>query len=284
VGEKNLKKFGIFAVMLLLIAPIAIQTSAIIPPPTDFYFHPDLIAGAELEWQLKKNAFNFEGVEEVDYDIVAGIEWGVGSVFKIVLTQNLNDLPLTDPSDLFGYEGDWADFYLDGVLITENSTDIEFFDYSTSLVYGLFETGVFPFILPLTYDYGTGNESFFQLFYDELKLNEFTDTPEPGITIFYTVSMDEKRLTVNTGMDMSISEYGFSLKGEVDASIVYDVQDGVLDEIKIFVKASAMGFTIKYNFLLVNTTSPVNLDFEWISGIVAFLSIGVMVVFLKRRR
>jgi hypothetical protein len=279
-----LKKIGIFAVMLILIAPIAISTNAVIPPPVDFYFHPDLVAGAEIEWQLKKNGFNFEGVEDTDFDIVAGTEWGVGSVFKMVLNENLNDLPLTDPAELFSYAGDWADFYLDGVLITENSTDIEFFGFSTSLVYGLFETGIFPFIMPLTYNYGSGNESFFDLFYDELKLNEFTDTPEPGITIFYTVAMDEKRLTVTTGIDMKISEYGFTVKGEVDANIIYDIQDGVLDEIKIFMKASAMGFTIKYNFLLVNITSPVNLDFEWISGIVAFLSIGVMVVFLKRRR
>ena len=120
--------------------------------------------------------------------------------------------------------------------------------------------------------------------YDELKASEFTDTPEPGITMWYAVTMDEKRLTVNTGIDMKLSEYGITVKGEVDADVIYDIQDGVLDEIMIFVKASAMGFTIKYNFLLVNITSPVKLDFEWISGIVAFLSIGVMVIFLRRRR
>ena len=281
--KKKLKKIGIATVLFLILTPLVIQTSAV-TVPDGFYFHPELIAGAELEWQLKKNAFNFEGLEDVDYDIVAGIEWAVGSVFKLVLTQNLNDLPLTDPVDLFLYTGDWADFYLDDVLITENSTDIEFFDYTTDLIYGAFTAGTFPFILPLTYVYGTTNSSFFELFYNELKLNEISEEPEPGVQIYYTVSLTEKKLDVETGVNINLSEGGVTLKGEVKANIIYDAIDGVLDEIRIFMKVSVLGFTIKYNFLLQNITSPNNLAFEWVSGLVAFFGIGLVIVAMKKRR
>ncbi len=281
--KNKLKKIGIVTVLFLIIAPIALQTSAV-TVPDGFYFHHELTEGAVLEWQLKKNAFNFEGMEDVDYDIVAGVEWGVGSVFKIKLTQNLNDLPLTNPEELFTYSGDWALFYLDDVLITENSTDIEFFDYTTGLLYGTFAAGIFPFILPLTYVYGSTNSSFFELFYTELEANEISESPEPGVTVYYTVDLTTKKLVVKSGLDMKLSEGGITVSGEVSVDIVYDVLDGVLEEIKIYMKASAMGFSIKYNFLLQNITSPVNLDFEWVSGLVAFFGIGVLVVLMKRRR
>jgi len=281
--KNKLKKIGIVTVILLILTPLALQTSAV-TVPDGFYFHPELTAGAVLEWQLKKNAFNFEGLEDVDYDIVAGIEWAVGSVFKLVLTQNLNDLDLANPAELFQYTGDWADFYLDDVLITGNSTDIEFFDYTTDLIYGAFASGTFPFILPLTYRYGSTNESFFDLFYNELKLNEISEEPEPGVQVYYTVSLTEKKLDVETGININLSEGGVTLKGEVTANIVYDSIDGVLEEISIFMKVSVLGFTIKYNFLLQNITSPNNLAFEWVTGLVAFFGIGVIVVALKKRR
>jgi len=278
-----MKKIGIVTVLFLLIAPIAIQTSAV-TIPDGFYFHPELVAGAELEWELKKNAFNFDTGEDVDYDIVAGIEWGVGSVLKIVLLQDLNDLVLADPSDLFAFGGEWAEFYLDGVLITENSTDIELFGYSPLLYGAAYESALFPFILPLTYTYGSTNESFFDRFYNELKAEEFTNTTEEGITMYYTVELTTKKLVVDTGIDMKLTEEGITISGEVNAQIVYDVQDGVLDVFQIKMKVSVLGFTIKYNFLLQNITSPVNLDFEWVSGMVAFFGIGVIVVALKKRR
>jgi len=278
-----MKKIGIVTVLFLLLTPLVIQTSAV-TIPDGFYFHPELIAGAELEWELKKNAFNLEGIEDVDYDIIAGIEWSVGSVFKLVLTQNLNDLPLTDPAELFTYSGAWAEFYLDDVLITANSSEIEFFDYSTGLLYGIFTAGIFPFILPLNYIYGSTNESFFELFYNELKTNEISESPEPGVDIYFTVDLTTKKLVVESGVNMKLSEGGITISGEVTATIVYDVLDGVLDEIKIFMKASALGFTIKYNFLLQNITSPNDLAFEWVTGLVAFFGIGVIVVTLKKRR
>ncbi len=281
--KKKLKKIGIVTVILLILTPLVLQTSAV-TVPDGFYFHPDLTTGAVLEWELKKNAFNFEGVDDVDYDIVAGVEWGVGSVFKMVLTQDLNDLPLTNPEELFTYSGDWADFYLDDVLITENSTDIEFFDYTTGMLYGTFASGLFPFILPLTYVYGSTNSSFFELFYTELKANEISESPEPGVEVYYTVELTEKKLVVNSGVDMKLSEGGITVSGEISLDIIYDAIDGVLEEIKIFMKVSVLGFTIKYNFLLQNITSPNNMAFEWVTGLVAFFGIGVIVVSLKKRR
>ena len=281
--KNKLKKIGIVTVILLILTPLVLQTSAV-TVPDGFYFHPDLTTDAVLEWQLKKNAFNFEGLEDVDYDIVAGVEWGVGSVFKMVLTQDLNDLPLTNPEELFTYSGDWAEFYLDDVLITENSTDIEFFDYTTGMLYGTFAGGIFPFILPLTYVYGSTNSSFFELFYTELKANEISEEPEPGVEIYYTVELTEKKLEVNSGVNMKLSEGGITITGDITLDIVYDALDGVLEEIKIYMKVSAMGFTIKYNFLLQNITSPNNLAFEWVTGLVAFFGIGVIVVALKKRR
>jgi len=147
-----------------------------------FYYSGELVAGKELEWELKE----FVSEETAtSVEMFYGHSMAVGDIFKIEILEDINSLTLADYGALFTTATPWANFYIDDVLITTNASYITFLGQDLGELTAS-PLGALPLIIPTTLVVGGENQSFFD---DLLTDAAFTDTTMEveGFTVIMSI-------------------------------------------------------------------------------------------------
>jgi hypothetical protein len=264
----------ILALATILIFSFSISGNAIVYAATieGFTYSDKLVAGVELAWTLKEfEATSEEGLEDAYIPLTATKNMSKGDVFKIVLSQNLNDLSLLSMGELYYTTQPWGEFFLNGVSLGTNAAALIWTTF-----YGTSGFLMSSHIIPVTVELATGNMSYFDYLEDD----------------FLGLSEEESEgITIKNTADAFIMKYNFrasitfliTMSVKMNLEIVYNKEWGVLSKYDLTESVKFGGESAKIRMLYeINNEEIKVAPFSWIVGFISIFVTGAVI--LRRRK
>ncbi len=231
---------------------------------SDMSFSDKIVPGTEITWRLE--TFETNDPEAEDWEIVAGHPINVGDLFKLNVTEDPDTLGLTHPVDLFLAGVSWCDFYLNDVWMTDNVTDIDWFDWGQSTEI------IILYIFPITVTLPTGQENFFEYLHNYLKDLDLGDDGTVSSKLTDTTLTIEEKIKIRIELFFGSYTKDFNLK------IVFNLEWGVAVLIDMELKED----DVKTRVVLETGLEEIAVPFEWIYGLFALLIMGLVTIGKKK--
>jgi len=239
-----------------------------------FDFSNKLVTGTEISWILTKYDVTPETTaDQYAFTITNGKNMSEGDIFHIKFLQNLNDLDLDYFGDLYDTMEQWGEFFLNGVSIGKNASEIYWYgpDYYGSVVLTV------P-ILPITLQLQTGSENYFDYIYDTF--SSLPDNETEDITMKNTESI----FSIKVEYHDSVVLFFGSSKIDYELEVVYNKEWGVLAKYELYKKVSGDLSTSEVNILYETEVENIKVaPFSWTSSFIAIFITGI-VILVKRRK
>ncbi len=239
-----------------------------------FDFSNKLVTGTEISWILTKYDVTPETTaDQYAFTITDEKNMSEGDIFHINFLQNLNDLDLDYFGDLYYTEEQWGEYYLNGVSIGKNASEIYWYgpDYYGSVVLTI------P-ILPITLQLSTGSENYFDYIYDIF--TSLPDNETEDITMENTESIFSIKVEYH---DSAVLFFGSS-KIDYELEVVYNKEWGVLAKYDLYKKVSGDLSNSEVNILYETEVEDIKVaPFSWTSSFIAIFIVGI-VILVKRRK
>lgn len=169
-----------------------------------------LIPGATYEWQV--TTLTTTGSISTPFLDYGNESLEQGDLFSVKIIDDVNNVTGGDPNELLNPVNTWAEFYLNGIYKTNNTSEIGILDLGwTMLTY-------IDFLQPASYTNSTGNYSYIEVLYENfanVKFEERTDVKYHGYYELYylkfkqTSSLSSKTWTIKMQMHEDYLEDDF---------------------------------------------------------------------------
>jgi len=264
---KTMKK-NVYVCLALFLLSFSTFTVSAQPPGwneiIDIGFSDKIVPGTEITWRLKTFETNDPEVE--NWNIVAGQVLNEGDLFKLNVTEDPDNLGFTHPNDLFFSSESWCDFYLNDVFLTDNITEIDWFNWQQSV--GI----VVAYIFPITVTFDTGEENFFDYLYNYL------DDLDIGDEGSVSAKKTKTTLTVEEHVKIKVELFFGSFTYEYNLKIVFNLEWGVAVLIDMEVKSD----DVETRVVLETGIEEIAVPYEWLYGFFAFLLMGLVIIRKKK--
>ena len=117
---EKIKKLGLFTLLLFTFSLFSTRTHAVTLKGVTF--HEDLVSGYEIKFEVKickVTPKEYEGIVRID--LMSGAYPEKGDNITIKFLKDPDDYSLTT-HDIFSFSEPWAEFYLNDVLLTNDSS------------------------------------------------------------------------------------------------------------------------------------------------------------------
>jgi len=238
----------------------------------NLYYSDYIVPGEELEW----NVVTF--VKEADFNWTIKGDQLVeeGDSIKFLIKNDPDELALTDVEAL-QYTGlAWADFYLNDIYLGDNSSlhdyYIDGFDEMEDYDWG--------YLLPPERDTGTGKTNYFEDIYDEMQPDCFNN--ESGL-LEVILTNDLFHLNWESYIEEPIPTAAGTVEIDRRVEISYNLEWGYLDRMKIYESSITDDEQEILELVLENSRSTQTTPLEWVAGLVALFTIGIIAIYVRRR-
>lgn len=198
-----------------------------------------------------------------------------GDVLKFEITVDPDDLTLTDIVDLHFTDQEWAEFYLNDVLLGNDASALNFFisPFESDYIF-------WAYLLPTELNFTTGNIGTFDYLYDMIEPLEYDN--ESGL---YDAEITSDLFHVNweyhyTGIVIFV---GDAIKTDRIVEVSYNLEWGYLDRIKIYESHQVGSNKEVVELVLLNANSTQKVPINWTTGLFALSIIGLVAVYIRRR-
>ncbi len=276
-----MKKKALLILSILVLSVTAFTFSTVNAQLADgFYYSGELVAGKELEWELKE--LIAEGSTEPEIHIFYGYPMAKGDVFKIKLLEDLNSLTLANYGALFTTTTPWANFYINDVLITNNASEISFIGEDMANITDS-PLAALPLIIPTTLVVGGENQSFFD---DLLTDAAYTDTTMEveGFTVALSIYTKGSLFITEMSMKGDLDFFGMEMTVDMTFELSFNMDLGILH--KIYVDSyTKMGTEEVSSTVLFQSTENVGvgIPFHWVYGLMGLFILGLAYTTFKRK-
>ena len=256
----------------LLLFLLSFSTFSVTAQPPDWNdiigveYSDMIVPGTEITWLLK--TFTTNDPDPEDWNIVAGHVFNEGDLFILNVTQDPDTLGFTHPIDMYLSGVSWCDFYLNDEFLTDNITDIDWFDWGQSVEV------ITAYILPITITIGTEQQNFFDYLYNYLKDVNFGDDGS------LSVKKTDTTLTIKEHVKFTVPGglFGGDFTYEYDLKIVYNLEWGVA----VLIDMAQETNDVKTNVVLETGIEEIAVPYEWVYGFFALLLMGLAAIRRKK--
>lgn len=241
----------------------------------DFYYSDYIVPGEVLEWNVVKF------VKEADFNwtIKTGYLVEEGDIIKFMVKKDPDELTLTGAEALQYTDQYWADFYLNDNYLGDNSSEYDYYiDSFDEMDNGPDHHS--GYLLPPERDSATGRVGYFDCLYDEMVLNQYEN--ESGL---FEVEMTDDLFLFNweSHKEEPLSTAAGTKEIDRIVEISYNLEWGYLDRMKIYESSITDDEQEILELVLENSRSTQTTPLEWVAGLVALFTIGIIAIYVRRR-
>ena len=235
----------------------------------DFTYSDSISVGSEFSWEVAK----FKLSQDFEWEVKSGITIEQGDTIKFVITEDPDNLVISNLTDLFHTDVEWANVYLNDQSLGNDFTDLNLNFTENDEI-----STIDLFILPTTLVLDSGSEDTFDYFYDLLEPEQFDN--ETG---YLEVSKTDDLITMGwryyeEGVAFFI---GTLMKEEYIIESSYNLETGVLDKLVVDFRIDFAGYTYRFDCILLNSESTQRAAINWIPIITG---IAVIPIVIRKRR
>ncbi|OLS29531.1 MAG: hypothetical protein HeimAB125_22160 [Candidatus Heimdallarchaeota archaeon AB_125] len=242
----------------------------------DFTYNENLIAPLELSWEMKEcSVVGYDSPEDFMWQMTAETDMVQDDIFKIKFLEDPDNLLLADYEELYWSMEPWAEFYLNSVLLG-NDSGIIFFDLLAPMI----ENFPVKFIYPQTVQIDGNETSTFDYLYEDLKQFEGSFSGAK-----YKLTNDDVAFSITSDLHRKFTLFYASVVIDKEATVIYNKEWGILSSYEIHYKAKYDDHTETADILLEITDENLRVEvaYEWIAGISVLFIAGVVILRRKKR-
>ena len=242
----------------------------------DFYYSDYIVPGEVLEWNVVKF------VKEADFNwtIKTGYLVEEGDIIKFMVKKDPDELTLTGAEALQYTDQYWADFYLNDIYLGNNSSVFDYYIDSFDEMDNGPDHHSGYLLPPERHSPTDGIDNYFVYLYDEIEPYQYNN--DSGL---YEVKITDDLFIIN--WESHIEEPLPTAAGtiEIDRSveISYNLEWGYLDRMKIYESSITDEEQEILELVLENSRSTQTTPLEWVAGLVALFTIGIIAIYVRRR-
>ncbi len=239
---------------------------------SNFYYSDNIVLDETLTWQVAK----FEIEDKGDpWTVKTGKTIEEGDTLQIKITNDPDDIPIANYTELFTTSETWAEFYLNDELLGDDASQL---NLSTNLASNQYID--WTLLLPTILYVESSNVSTFQHYYDVNQPLEFDNSTES-----YDVTLTDNLLIMKYERHDSGILFFYEHKVYWDDiyEASYNIEWGYLDKLELYSKFRTGSTTKLYHLILLNELSTQKASIVWFSGMVAFLLFGLVAIYRRRQ-